>query len=162
MPSTTAASHLTKALAEMKAERGVLIKQLKQLDTMIATTEAYTAGSSRLAGSPAPAARPAKPASNRPATTRQNGHSPTGAGTGSRQPDSPVQTAILSVIRENGKSWSAADLTKALTKRGILTGGEHATDKVRKSLSGLRGRGVVVSKRQGDGKFAPTVWKLAK
>ena len=166
MPSTTAASHLTKALAEMRAERGALMKRLTHLDAAIAATQTYVGGgSSQPTGARAQAPRPAKAASKRSAVSGQTGQTaknPKGARSGSRQPDSPLQTAILSVVREGGKSWSAADITKALTKRGLLASGEHATDKVRKSLNGLRGRGIVVSKRQGDGKFAPTVWKLAK
>ena len=153
MPSSTA-SHLSRALDDMRAEYQLLAKRASKLQTAIAAAEEYV-------GTP----RPVK----RSIPARQNGRSaakpkraPVSAAVKPQQP--AIDAAIVTVIREGGKrSWSAADLTSALSKRGIVKAadGPQATEKVRKALSRLRRKGVLVGKRDGEGQWAPTIWTLA-
>ncbi len=162
MPSTTTNPERV-TLATMKAERSQLMQDLTRLDTAIAAWESYVGGGSRGPVS-APARQPAKAAVKRAVANHGNGQkAPTTAKRTASGSASPAQTAILSVIRSSNKDgWSTADLAKALTERRVITTSKGAADKVRKALGRLKERGVVVSKRQGSGKFARTTWTLAK
>lgn len=153
MPSPTT-DHLSPAsVAKLRSKRDRLRTDLVKLERFIAAAEEYFGH--------APAAKKAPSARTKAPTVPKRGRSTVGV----RKPDqSPVQTALLAVMRSNGKrAWSAADLTAALAKRGLVPAEprEKATAKVRKALNGLRTKGVLASERQGKGDFATTAWKVA-
>ena len=152
MPSPTA-NPMLNAIDEMRAEHRRLMSQAGELHELIVAAERYS-GTSRQA--------------KRPIATSKNGHAaaktsrPTPRAAVKTQP-APVHEGIVAVMREDSKgSWSAADLAASLIKRGALKAKseQQARGKVRKALNGLRKKGVLVSKRDGQGTFAPTTWNL--
>ena len=162
MPSTATPSHVRRALDEMSAERKALMNRLSDLDTLIAATQTYYGSAAGQASHGRPAARPVPRA---PKSTVARKSSVAAARSKSSGPDSPLQAAVVGMMRSGGKAgWSAAALGDALVKSGVIGNAEakRANEKVRKALNGLKRRGVVIAKHQGAGKFARAEWKLAK
>ncbi len=127
--------HMTIALAELRAELNTLHERAAKIQNLIIGLEDY-------AGPPAPYANP---------TT--NGARPS------------IREGAVTVLRESGnRGWLLSDLANEMFKRGWLGGnreGKASKETLRQALHDLQKQSVLVAERQGDGQWAPSIWKLS-
>jgi hypothetical protein len=157
----TEREHLLKALGNMRSEHRTLGDAIAGLEAYLGVgrTAKPTPGGSGNSNGAVTSRKPA-PRAKAPARRQQN-TSAAPAKAGGAQVS--LRGHVLTTLSSGGnRGWSTAELTKALVKKGSLTGGDtrQQQERVGKALTDLRRRGAVVSER--DGQFAPAVWRLAR
>lgn len=127
--------HMTIALAELRAELEAVLERAGKLQNLIIGMEDFV-------GPPASLVKAA-----------ENGARPS------------IREGAVTVVRESGnRGWLLSDLANEMFKRGWLGGnkeGKPSKETLRQALHDLQKQGVLVAERQGDGQWAPSIWKLS-
>lgn len=127
--------HVALALAEMRAELNSIHERAAKLQNLIMAMEDY-------AGPPV--------------------RSPNAVTNGARP---SIREGVATVMRESGnRGWLLSDLANEMFKRGWLGGnkdGKPSKETLRQALHDLQKQGVLLAERQGDGQWAPSIWKLS-